>query len=83
MPKRSTVTYSSEDAPDYNEAKIVVYYCRYCGDHALISDAVLNKLPKRKTDNARVLDTEKYTVRLKAVEAEKATMLKRCARAAA
>jgi|TARA_B110000977_G_scaffold62291_1_gene84722 uncharacterized protein YggU (UPF0235/DUF167 family) len=77
MPKRATQAFSSEDAPDANDAKIGVYYCRYTGEHVLITDAELAKLPKRKTDSARVLDTEKYTVRLKAVSDGKATMLRR------
>mmetsp|Transcript_12257 Transcript_12257/g.29618 ORF Transcript_12257/g.29618 Transcript_12257/m.29618 type:complete len:330 (+) Transcript_12257:228-1217(+) len=77
MPKRSTQTYSSEDAPANDEAKIIVYYCKYCGEHVLITDAVLGQLPKRKTDNARVLDTEKYTVRLKAEPEVKAKLIKR------
>jgi hypothetical protein len=66
MPKRSTATYSSEDAPENDETAIQVYYCKYCGEHVLITDAVLGTLPKRRTDGARVLDTEKYVVRLKA-----------------
>ena len=77
MPKRNTQTYSSEDAPESDDAKITVYYCRYCGDHVLITDAVLGQLPKRKTDNARVLDTEKYTVRLKVEPDVKAKLIKR------
>lgn len=77
MPKRQTQTYSSEDAPESDDAKIVVYYCKYCGEHVLITDAVLGQLPKRKTDNARVLDTEKYTVRLKAEPEVKAKLIKR------
>ena len=77
MPKRQTQTYSSEDAPAADDAKIVVYYCKYTGEHVLITDAVLSQLPKRKTDNARVLDTEKYTVRLKAEPEVKAVLVKR------
>ena len=77
MPKRATHAFSSEDAPEADDEKIGVYYCRYTGEHVLITDAELAKLPKRKTDSARVLDTEKYTVRLKAVSDGKATMLRR------
>jgi hypothetical protein len=77
MPKRQTQTFSSEDAPENDDAKIVVYYCKYCGDHVLITDAVLGQLPKRKTDGARVLDTEKFTVRLKAEAEVKAKLIKR------
>ena len=77
MPKRNTQTYSSEDAPESDDAKITVYYCKYSGEHVLITDAVLGQLPKRKTDNARVLDTDKYTVRLKAEPEVKAKLIKR------
>ena len=74
MPKRATQAFSSEDAQVADDAKIGVYYCRYTGEHVLITDAELARLPKRKTDSARVLDTEKYTVRLKAVADGKATI---------
>jgi len=77
MPKRSTQTYSSEDAPESDDAKIVVYYCKYSGDPVLITDAVLGQLPKRKTDGARVLDTTKHVVRLKATPEVKAVLVKR------
>ena len=77
MPKRSTQTYSSEDAPQTDEDVITVYYCKYSGDPVLITDAELGKLPKRRTDGARVLDTEKYTVRLKAQPEVKAKLIKR------
>ena len=77
MPKRSTLTFSSEDAPESDEAKVAVYYCKYTGDAVLITDADLARLPKRRTDSARVLDTEKHVVRLKATRAEKAVLVKR------
>uniref|UniRef100_A0A7S0WPZ2 STEEP1 domain-containing protein n=1 Tax=Pyramimonas obovata TaxID=1411642 RepID=A0A7S0WPZ2_9CHLO len=64
MPKRTTQTYSSEDAPD-NAEKIYVYYCRYCGEHAFITDALLESMPQRKTDRARVIDTAEHHVKLK------------------
>ena len=77
MPKRSTQTYSSEDAPQTDDDVITVYYCKYSGDPVLITDAVLGNLPKRRTDGARVLYTEKYTVRLKAQAEVKAKLIKR------
>lgn len=77
MPKRSTHTYSSEDAPETDDAKISVYYCRSTGEHVLITDADLSRLPKRRTDGARVLDTEKHTVRLKATPEPKAVLIRR------
>mmetsp|Transcript_30229 Transcript_30229/g.58087 ORF Transcript_30229/g.58087 Transcript_30229/m.58087 type:complete len:267 (+) Transcript_30229:383-1183(+) len=64
MPKRTTTTYSSEDAPD-TDARIYVYYCRYSGDHAFITDVDLETLPRRTTDGARVIDTQVHNVKLK------------------
>lgn len=38
MPKRTTHTYSSEDAaPDGPESELFVYYCKHCGAHVLIT----------------------------------------------
>lgn len=68
MPKRTTTTYSSEDAPKGQEAQLAVYYCRFSGQAALITDANVAALPRRRTDGAAVLDTERFLVRLKAAE---------------
>lgn len=75
MPKRSTQTYSSEDAPD-TDAKIYVYYCKYSGNVALITDALLDSMPLRQTDNSRVIDTSKHSVRMQG-ELSGAKLLKR------
>ena len=38
MPKRTTHTYSSEDAaPDGPDSDLFVYYCKHCGSHVLIT----------------------------------------------
>lgn len=38
MPKRTTHTYSSEDAaPGGPESELFVYYCKHCGAHVLIT----------------------------------------------
>jgi hypothetical protein len=37
MPKRTTHSYSSEDAPVDGEKKLYVYYCSACGAHMLIT----------------------------------------------
>ncbi|KAJ6824847.1 UPF0235 proteinisoform X1 [Iris pallida] len=77
MPKRSTHTYSSEDAvPDGPESDFFVYYCKHCGSHVLITDTQLQKMPKRNTDKAHVLDKKKYLARLNVKEAGK-ILLKR------
>ncbi|XP_068343037.1 UPF0235 protein At5g63440-like [Pyrus communis] len=77
MPKRTTHTYSSEDAaPDGPDSDLFVYYCKHCGSHLLITDTQLQKMPKRKTDKAYVLDKSKHLARLNIAEAGK-VLLKR------
>ncbi|KAK6148095.1 hypothetical protein DH2020_019007 [Rehmannia glutinosa] len=72
MPKRTTHTYSSEDAlPDGPDSDLFVYYCKHCGSHVLITDTQLQKMPKRKTDKAYVLDKTKHLARLNTSEAER------------
>ncbi|XP_057972341.1 UPF0235 protein At5g63440-like isoform X4 [Malania oleifera] len=77
MPKRTTHTYSSEDAaPDGPDSDLFVYYCKHCGSHVLITDTQLQKMPKRKTDRAYVLDKKKHLARLNIDEGGK-VLLKR------
>ncbi|KMZ67440.1 hypothetical protein ZOSMA_268G00090 [Zostera marina] len=77
MPKRTTHTYSSEDAaPDGPKSDLFVYYCKYCASHVLITDTRLQKMPRRKTDGAYVLDKGKYLARLNVTQAGK-VILKR------
>ncbi|KAL8123283.1 hypothetical protein AgCh_011312 [Apium graveolens] len=77
MPKRTTHTYSSEDAlQDGPDSDLFVYYCKHCGSHVLITDTQLQKMPKRKTDKAYVLDKKKHLTRLNINEAGK-VLLKR------
>ncbi|GAA0153804.1 hypothetical protein LIER_11958 [Lithospermum erythrorhizon] len=77
MPKRTTHTYSSEDAvPDGPDSDLFVYYCKHCSSHVLITDSQLQKMPKRKTDQAYVLDKKNHLARLNISEAGK-LLLKR------
>lgn len=77
MPKRTTHTYSSENAiPEGPDSDLFVYYCKHCGSHLLITDTQLQKMPKRKTDRAYVLDKTKHLARLHMDEAGK-VLLKR------
>ncbi|KAG6517325.1 hypothetical protein ZIOFF_020710 [Zingiber officinale] len=77
MPKRTTHTYSSEDAaPDGPDSDLFVYYCKHCSSHVLITDTQLQKMPRRKTDKAHVLDQMKHLSRLNVKEAGK-VLLKR------
>lgn len=34
MPKRTTLTFTSENAPKVETSKLYVYYCKYSGKHA-------------------------------------------------
>ncbi|KAK7275116.1 hypothetical protein RIF29_16223 [Crotalaria pallida] len=77
MPKRTTHTYSSEDAlPEGPNSDLFVYYCKHCGSHVLITDTQLQKMPKRKTDKAYVLDKTKHLARFNIHDAGK-VLLKR------
>eukprot|EP00271_Cylindrocystis_brebissonii_P006738 TRINITY_DN19525_c0_g1_i1.p1 TRINITY_DN19525_c0_g1~~TRINITY_DN19525_c0_g1_i1.p1 ORF type:complete len:273 (+),score=62.39 TRINITY_DN19525_c0_g1_i1:383-1201(+) len=72
MPKRTTHTYSSEDAaPEGPDSDLFVYYCKHCGAHVLITDTQLQNMPRRKTDQALVLDKSKHLARLNTVEGGK------------
>ncbi|KAJ0679953.1 putative YggU-like superfamily protein [Helianthus annuus] len=78
MPKRTTHTYSSEDAlPDGPDSDLFVYYCKHCSSHVLITDTQLQKMPKRKTDKAYVLDKKKHLTRLNINQAAGKVLLKR------
>jgi hypothetical protein len=45
MPKRTTHTYSSEDAlPEGPESDLFVYYCKHCASHVLITGQLLQPL---------------------------------------
>eukprot|EP00891_Asterochloris_glomerata_P007027 jgi/Astpho2/7027/fgenesh1_pg.00107_%23_70_t len=68
MPRRATLTFSSEDAPTVSGAQVYVYYCQYSGRHALTTSCNLNRAPKRRTDGARVIDTQKDKVQLYATD---------------
>lgn len=39
MPKRTTLTYTSYDAPKQGAQQLYVYYCKYSGQHALTTGA--------------------------------------------
>eukprot|EP00878_Enallax_costatus_P037365 GHUV01042198.1.p1 GENE.GHUV01042198.1~~GHUV01042198.1.p1 ORF type:complete len:132 (+),score=32.24 GHUV01042198.1:272-667(+) len=64
MPKRTTIIYTSNDGPRTDAAQLYVYYCKYSGKHAFTTDIDIDTLPLRRTDNARILDTSKNTVKL-------------------
>ncbi|KAL6756952.1 hypothetical protein V8C86DRAFT_2612421 [Haematococcus lacustris] len=64
MPKRTTLTFTSEDVPQTNDDKLFVYYCKFTGKHAFTIDCDINKLPKRRTDGSRIVDQTEHTMKL-------------------
>lgn len=64
-PRRTTLTYSSEDVgPVVGDKSLYVYYCKNSGKHALTTDCNLATAPRRRTDHALVLDTQAHLVKL-------------------
>ena len=64
MPKRATLTFSSDDAPNVESEDLFVYYCKFSGRHAMTANCDLRRVPRRRTDNSAVIDTQRYKVRL-------------------
>lgn len=64
MPKRATLTFSSDDAPNVESEDLFVYYCKFSGRHAMTANCDLRRVPHRRTDNSAVIDTQRYKVRL-------------------
>ncbi|GAU12051.1 hypothetical protein TSUD_00160 [Trifolium subterraneum] len=70
MPKRTTHTYSNEDATSEGpQSDLFVYYCKHRGSHVLITDTQLQKMSRRNIDRAYVLDKTKHLARFNIHEA--------------
>mmetsp|Transcript_65625 Transcript_65625/g.203325 ORF Transcript_65625/g.203325 Transcript_65625/m.203325 type:complete len:177 (-) Transcript_65625:109-639(-) len=54
-----------------------VIHCRRCGTHAVITDADLSSIPRRRTDGALVLDARKVVVRLNTSRREGSQLIRR------
>ncbi len=54
MPKRATITFSSDDAPTVDSEELHVYYCKWSGKHAMTTNCDLRRAPRRRADNSSV-----------------------------
>ncbi|KAI8085169.1 uncharacterized protein BX664DRAFT_284237 [Halteromyces radiatus] len=79
MPKivsSSTISSSNFDEGQTDQRqKLQIYYC-LCSEFLLVIDAELQLLPRRKTDNAIIIDNRQRTYKLTA-EAKQPVILKR------
>lgn len=44
MPKRATLTFSSDDALHVKSQELHVFYCKYSGQHAMTTDCDLTRV---------------------------------------
>ena len=64
MPKvKKSSQVSSSETSLLKDKRLHVYYC-LCGSYALVSDVLIDRLPKRKTDNAHIINMKTRTMKL-------------------
>lgn len=64
MPKRTTLTFTSDEAKSAVGETLLVYYCKYSGRHAFTIDADISKMPRRRTDGSRVVNLDEHNIKL-------------------
>ncbi|KAI8835047.1 hypothetical protein HDU81_002365 [Chytriomyces hyalinus] len=71
MPKivSSSIVSASKDEDD-SGSRMNIYYC-LCGEFLLILDVKIDRLPRRQTDGAFILNTKKRTYKLNTVFSKK------------
>jgi hypothetical protein len=69
MPKRATITFSSDDAPTVDSEELHVYYCKWSGKHAITTNCDLRRAPRRRTDNSSVRESHARPLSTTALQA--------------
>lgn len=72
MPKvvSRSIVCSDHRTDSRDESDLTVYYC-WCGQIGLILDCKIHKLPLRKRDGARVIDSKKHNFKLSCIDTKK------------
>lgn len=73
MPKvvSRSIVCTDQRADPRDESALTVYYC-WCGQIGLILDCKIQKLPLRKRDGARVIDSKKHNFKLSCIDTKRA-----------
>ncbi|CAD7923371.1 unnamed protein product [Amoebophrya sp. A120] len=78
LAKRVKINNMTDQDSVLRETKLNTYFCRFCGEWVLITDAGrLTRLPRRRTDGAMVIQETKFISRLNVTGAKRKTIIKR------